>query len=364
VKSLGADDAETVEPEEAQDMEFVFSYTLRLLGSLLMQAPPPEARALAPTAAALRRRRQMLPNVPWPGAGQAEEERAAVTREPSGGGGQHRGASSRQRRLRHPPCWALELCLGALPRSPEAWSDLAELPQLATLLLPSQRPRLPSAALPHLAQLTSLRALQLSVAGAAAQGGVGLLAAPGVAVSGLAEDELWARVGALSALTGLTHLGLHANALPTRPLSRALASLTGLRDLFLSGGPWWRTGWGDKGLGAAGNLVQWGALLTSDACSLHQPPRTPTPPPYTRCLAGGVVVDVEALASPGGLTALERIALPQQLLLWEVELLATHCRWGRDAGRLCRDLHLSPRTAPAAVRCPKLVATLPRVLGS
>jgi len=39
-----------------------------------------------------------------------------------------------------------------------------------------------------------------------------------------------------------------------------------------------------------------------------------------------VVVDVESIARPDGLTALERLALPQQLLLWEVELLARHCK--------------------------------------
>lgn len=62
----------------------------------------------------------------------------------------------------------------------------------------------------------------------------------------------------------------------------------------------------------------------------------PNNSPFSRMLPGSsghVTVDVEQLAHPGGLTALERLALPQQLLLWEVELLATHCRWGAGAGR-------------------------------
>lgn len=246
MKALGADDSEVLEPEEQEDMDFCFTYTLRLLQHLLLRPPPPEARALPPTAAALRRRRAMLPAVPWPPEAPsheagwnddfaAEEQQAGPPeqqQQQAVGGAVH--AASARRHL-STPCWGLELHLGALPRIPAAWSDLAALPQLATLLLPVHRPRLPAAALPHIALLTGLRALQLSVAGAAASGGVGLLAGPGMAVQGGPEEELWERVASLSALTGLTHLGLHGNALPTKPLSRALAALTNLRDLFIAG---------------------------------------------------------------------------------------------------------------------------------
>ncbi len=211
-------------------MDYAFSYTLRLLQHLLLTPPPPEARALPPTAAALRRRRAMLPHIPWAAAGGGGSGGAGR------GAGQREEGAGRRRRQPHPPCWALELHMGALPRSPAAWGDLEVLPQLATLLLPAQRPRLPAAALPHIALLTGLRALQLSVAGAAASGGVGLLAGPGISVTGGPEEELWGRISALSALTRLTHLGLHGNALPTVPLSRALGALTNLKDLFIAGG--------------------------------------------------------------------------------------------------------------------------------
>jgi len=249
VKALGADDAELIEPEEQEDMEYTFAYTVRLLQHLMLTAPPHDARALPPTAAALRRRRLMQAGVPWPGAAQSglEEEDGgencststargrAVVHQQQQAGEQQQRSHRNHRRLIYPPWWTLELHMGALPRSPAAWGDLATLPQLATLLLPAQRPRLPAAALPHIALLTGLRALQMSVAGAAHSGGVGLLAGPGMAVAGGPEEELWARIDALSALTALTHLGMHCNALPTRPLSRALAALTNLRDLFIAG---------------------------------------------------------------------------------------------------------------------------------
>lgn len=220
-------------------MDYCFSYTLKLLHHLLLRPPHSAARALAPTAAALRRRRALLPGVPWPPEGShahAEEAGGGAVAPGEGEAQLSPGARPpRPRRLSCVPHWVLELHLGALPAIPAAWGDLAALPQLATLLLPGQRPRLPSSALPHLARLTGIRALQLSVAGAAASGGIGLLAGPGMAVSGTPPEELAARVECLSALTGLTHLGLHGNALPTRPLSRALAALTELRDLFVAG---------------------------------------------------------------------------------------------------------------------------------
>jgi hypothetical protein len=225
------------------DMDYCFTYTLRLLQHLLLRTPPEEAHALAPTAMALRRRRAMLPGVPWPpgerhGHLSGELQLVLQDQQPHRQRQlqQHAQTAPLPRRLTCAPCWVLELHLGALPADPAAWGDLAVLPQLATLLLPSPRPRLPAAALPHLGLLASLRALQLSVAGAAAAGGVGLLAGPGMAVAGYPEDVVAERVAALSALTGLTHLGLHGNALPTRSLSRALGALTNLRDLFVAGG--------------------------------------------------------------------------------------------------------------------------------
>ena len=263
IKALGADDHEMVEPEDAEDMDYVHDYTLRLLTHLLLHPPPREARVLAPTAAALRRRRAMLPDCPWPGAPELSGTER-LSGEP--GSLQHSGAAaelpgggvSPQQRLVGLPCWALELHVGALPRLPAAWSDLALLPQLATLLLPGHTPRLPATALPHIASLTSLRALQLSVAGAAAVGGVGLLAAPGMGVSGGPPEELAARVESLSALQALAHLGLHANALPTGPLSSALGALTNLRDLFIGGA------------GGGGALARQGAAVCG--CARQQKP--------------------------------------------------------------------------------------------
>jgi hypothetical protein len=215
-------------------MDFAFNYALTLLQHLLLRPPPPEARALAPTATALRRRRKLLPGVPWPpggggggGEGEAGGEEGAAQWSEAGSGARGAATPPRPPRLRSPPPWVLELHLGAMPAVPGAWADLAVLPQLAALLLPGQRPRLPAAALPALAQLGGLRALQLSV---------GLLAAPGIAPAGVPAAVLAERVASLGALTGLTHLSLHANALPSRPLTRALAALTGLRDLFVAGG--------------------------------------------------------------------------------------------------------------------------------
>ena len=242
-------------------------------------------------------------------------------------------------RLLSPPLWEhkalanqLPHVIQALPRAPDAWGDLAALPQLATLLLPGQRPRLPVAALPHLSRLTGLRALQLSVAGAAVVGGVGAVAGPGMAVTGTPPEVLWRDVAALSALTGLVHLGLHGNALPARPLSRALGALTGLRDLFVAGGfsvgPWGMQEVACNHVTAACAAAAAPEAATTASCKPDAGPsrrhvRHQPASPRSGC----VVVDVEALARPDGLTALERLALPQQLLQWEVELLARHCRW-------------------------------------
>lgn len=218
-------------------MAYTYAYTCRLLHHLLLRPLPREARALAPTSAALRRRKRMLPHYPWPGPAWTPEVEAS-SRQQCGDGDTGTGAAAvvqAPRRLVGPPCWVLELHLSALPRTTAAWGDLAALPQLASLLLPQQLPRLPAAALPHIAALTGLRALQLSVAGAAAEGGVGLLAVPGMGVSDVPPGQLAAQLQSLSALSALTHLALHGNALPSAPLSRAIASLSRLRTLLLGG---------------------------------------------------------------------------------------------------------------------------------